>query len=77
MPEYCPDCGEPLPDTWPFNIGQPWRCEPCDANLWQADESAASGMYPPGWPRCIGCGEPALDGHATCGRARCSYWEMT
>lgn len=27
--------------------------------------------YPPDWPRCPGCGKPALDGHITCGDARC------
>lgn len=27
--------------------------------------------YPAGWPRCA-CGEPALDGHLTCGRLGCS-----
>lgn len=28
-------------------------------------------LYPPNWPRCPGCGEPALDGHITCGRLEC------
>ncbi|HSZ58578.1 MAG TPA: hypothetical protein VK797_23120 [Tepidisphaeraceae bacterium] len=28
--------------------------------------------YPPGWPKCPGCGRPALDGHITCGDVRCS-----
>lgn len=28
--------------------------------------------YPPGWPKCPACGEPALDGRATCGRVTCS-----
>jgi hypothetical protein len=28
--------------------------------------------YPAGWPRCPECGAPALDGHITCGRARCA-----
>lgn len=28
--------------------------------------------YPPGWPRCPGCRRPALDGHITCGEARCN-----
>ena len=27
--------------------------------------------YPDDWPRCPGCGEPALDGHITCGDVRC------
>jgi len=27
--------------------------------------------YPADWPRCPGCGEPALDGHITCGKAEC------
>lgn len=29
-------------------------------------------MYPPGWPKCPTCGDPTLDGKATCGRAECS-----
>lgn len=28
--------------------------------------------YPPDWPKCPACGEPALDGKATCGRVTCS-----
>lgn len=27
-------------------------------------------LYPPDWPKCH-CGEPALDGHLTCGRLEC------
>lgn len=27
--------------------------------------------YPSNWPRCSGCGRPAMDGHLTCGDARC------
>ena len=27
--------------------------------------------YPDWWPDCVTCGEPALDGHLTCGRAEC------
>lgn len=27
-------------------------------------------MYPNGWEKCD-CGEPVLDGHLTCGNARC------
>lgn len=27
--------------------------------------------YPHDWPRCPGCGKPALDGHITCGDAGC------
>jgi hypothetical protein len=27
--------------------------------------------YPADWPRCPGCGDPALDGHVTCGDVRC------
>lgn len=29
-------------------------------------------LYPAGWPRCPVCGEPALDGHITCGAAACN-----
>lgn len=30
-----------------------------------------SASYPPDWPRCVTCGDFALDGHLTCGRAEC------
>lgn len=35
--------------------------------------------YPDDWPRCPGCGAPALDGHITCGRAACdeAEWRAT
>jgi hypothetical protein len=29
-------------------------------------------MYPSNWPRCPGCGEPALDGKKTCGEVKCT-----
>lgn len=28
-------------------------------------------LYPPNWPRCPNCARPVLDGHITCGDARC------
>jgi hypothetical protein len=28
-------------------------------------------FYPGGWPACPACGEPAMDGHITCGRMQC------
>jgi len=28
--------------------------------------------FPDNWPRCPGCGDYALDGHITCGRAECN-----
>lgn len=31
--------------------------------------------YPDNWPRCPGCGQPAIDGHITCGDARCGEGE--
>lgn len=31
--------------------------------------------YPDDWPRCPGCGQPALDGHITCGDVRCGERE--
>jgi len=27
--------------------------------------------YPKDWPKCPGCGLPALDGHITCGKVGC------
>ena len=29
-------------------------------------------LYPAGWPACVFCGEPVLDGHLTCGRVECN-----
>ena len=34
------------------------------------DETDAFG-YPIDWPKCPGCGLPALDGHITCGNVEC------
>ena len=34
------------------------------------DETDAFG-YPTDWPKCPGCGLPALDGHITCGNVEC------
>jgi hypothetical protein len=28
--------------------------------------------YPEGWPTCVLCDLPAMDGHLTCGSATCS-----
>lgn len=33
--------------------------------------SALAPVYPPGWPKCPACEEPALDGHVTCGKIGC------
>jgi hypothetical protein len=35
------------------------------------DDQQHHAIYPPGWPRCPVCGDYALDGHITCGRASC------
>ena len=37
----------------------------------EEQEGDAMPLYPDDWPRCPGCGEPALDGHITCGDVRC------
>jgi hypothetical protein len=37
----------------------------------QTPSTAEYDGYPEGWLRCPGCGKPALDGHITCGDARC------
>lgn len=29
-------------------------------------------IYPDNWPSCPRCGEAALDGHITCGKAECN-----
>lgn len=28
--------------------------------------------YPETWPKCPSCGEPAMDGHITCGKFECN-----
>jgi len=33
---------------------------------------AAPPTYPVGWPRCVSCGDYAIDGHLTCGRLECN-----
>ena len=33
-------------------------------------------MYPLNWPTCPVCGDYALDGHITCGRAACKEEEQ-
>ena len=33
-------------------------------------------VYPPDWPRCPVCGDYALDGHITCGKAKCDEAEQ-
>jgi hypothetical protein len=35
---------------------------------------STDGLYPTTWPRCPVCGDYALDGHITCGRASCPEW---
>jgi hypothetical protein len=32
---------------------------------------AVEDVYPPGWPKCPGCGLPVMEGRATCGKAGC------
>jgi hypothetical protein len=39
--------------------------------LHEAMERKQSMTYSPDWPRCPVCGEYALDGHITCGKADC------
>lgn len=34
--------------------------------------SPAAATYPTNWPMCPGCGKPAMDGHITCGEAKCA-----
>jgi hypothetical protein len=28
--------------------------------------------YPLDWPKCPSCGRPVMDGHITCGQAKCN-----
>lgn len=37
----------------------------------QLEIPVTEALYPSDWPRCPGCGQPALDGHITCGDVRC------
>lgn len=41
---------------------------------WSIEDARAHQGYPDDWPRCA-CGDFALDGHLTCGRAACSESE--
>jgi hypothetical protein len=34
--------------------------------------NSSTGLYPRGWPKCVRCGDDALDGHSTCGRFECN-----
>ena len=36
------------------------------------EQQVRPGGYPVGWPSCPGCGQPALDGHITCGLFSCN-----
>lgn len=36
---------------------------------------SARPLYPANWPRCPKCGDHALDGHITCGKAECREGE--
>ncbi len=38
----------------------------------EEDFPVMNGSYPADWPRCVSCGQPALDGHLTCGLAGCN-----
>ena len=62
-------------------LGPGESCKACGfvapANEHEAAVDAAGAklvrdLYPVGWPRCVSCGEPALDGHLTCGRVECN-----
>lgn len=61
--QRCPRCG----NTGTHGEGGHDYCSTCGMVL------RVRGIgYPPGWPACPGCGEPALDGHVTCGRVECA-----
>lgn len=38
----------------------------------EAKRQRLAAAYPAGWPKCPGCGDPVMDGSATCGQAKCS-----
>lgn len=40
------------------------------------DTGKSTPMYPSDWPRCPVCGDFAMDGHITCGRAQCNEGEQ-
>lgn len=59
---------------WPRDAyGSPMRYKE-----WLRDRARrrhAFDFYPVGWPKCPGCGQPALDGHITCGDVACREGE--
>lgn len=46
-----------------------YRVSPTVFDAWYKTLSPSA--YPDGWPRCVSCGDAALDGHLTCGRVEC------
>lgn len=40
MAQYCIECGDPLPNVWPWTIGnEGGRCAACDNATWEEDDT--------------------------------------
>jgi hypothetical protein len=63
--ELCGPCAADLIDA-----GRAERIGPFAVRMRVNPLSVNGSHYPAGWPRCA-CGEPVMDGHLTCGQARC------
>lgn len=63
-----------FPAGWWVRAGAEPRivCPKCRHVLLRPASATAGPTYPDDWPRCPGCGAPALDGHITCGKLGCN-----
>jgi len=73
MVTTCANCGKRCP-----GFGTRVVCSlPCMAALEKQDHKRLGNRsqdwvgYPAGWPTCVYCPEPAMDGHLTCGKVTC------
>jgi hypothetical protein len=78
----CPCChGEKtltVHDETGFNPPMKLKCCHCDGRgvIATVERKKEDDMgYPANWPQCPKCGEPALDGHITCGSVECNESE--
>src|SRR4029077_618245 len=66
-PVQCPTHGH----WYDPSLGE--SCLPCKLGAGGQMGTVSNHGYPADWPKCAaGCGLPALDGHATCGRVQCN-----
>ena len=55
------------------DVPKAWSVRTVDVRRENQRSRGAGGVggYPPNWPKCPGCGRPALDGKVTCGDVQC------